>query len=202
MRSKRVLVSIMLMLCFAVIAPAFASSTLIYLEPDDGEYWPGDEFNVALKVDGVPDMYLWTVTIEWDAALVELVGNPVEGDCLKDPGALCGGPYATSFMTPTEPGKINQMVCTRLGSVLGADVPPCADDLASMTFRVLNGTPVCTHFNISITFVDLMNSEGATIDCTVGDGRYHVVPEFTVAILGLVAMFGALGVYRYRRKTN
>lgn len=202
MRSKRVLVSIVFMLCFAAIVPAFASPTTIYLEPSTFDFEPGEEFTVTLKIDGVPDLYLWTVTIEWDATLVELVGNPVEGDCLKDPDALCGGPYSTSFITPTEPGKINQMVCTRLGSVLGADVPPCANDLASMTFRVLNATPVCTYFNISITFHDLMNSEGTTIDCDVGDGRYHVVPEFAVAILGLVAMFGALGVYRYRRKTN
>ena len=202
MKCKRVLVSIVFMLCFAAIAPAFASPTMIYLEPSSYEYEPGEEFTVTLKIDGVADLYLWTVTIEWDAALVELVGNPVEGDCLKDPDALCGGPYATSFITPTEPGKISEMVCTRLGDFPGANVPPCTDDLASMTFRVLNATPVCTYFNISITFHDLMNSEGATIECTVEDGQYHVIPEFAVAILGLGAMFGALGVYRYRRKTN
>lgn len=202
MKTKKLLMPILFMLCLTAIAPVFASPTLIYLDPASGEYYPGDEFTVTLKVDAVSDMYLWTVTIEWDPALLDLVGSPAEGKCIKDPDGLCGGPYDTSFIAPTEPGKINEMVCTRLGMVDGANVPPCADDLAMMTFRVKDTVQPCTWIDITITFSDLMDSMGGSIPHQTAPGSFHVIPELAVAILGLGAMFAAFGVYGYRRKNH
>lgn len=208
MKPKSLLVLMTFMLCLAVIAPASASPTMIYLDPiypidPLKEYYPGDNFTVTLKVDAVSDMYLWVATIEWDPTLLNLVEDPVEGDCLKDPDGLCGGPYDTSFMKGTiEPGKIIEMVCTRLAVVPGADVPPCTDDLASMKFRVKNNATYCTNVDVSITFSDLLDSAGETIPHDRGHGRFHVIPELPAAILGLGAMLGALVVYGYRRRNH
>lgn len=200
MNRKKLIVLAVVAFCILMVARVSAHPTKLYFTFDpesiqkDGEYPQGEEFTATLRVDAVADMYLWVVTIEWDPALLELVGTPVEGGCLKS-----FGNDTTCMMGDIGPGIIPEWTCTRKGIVPGASVPPCPDDLGNITFRVI-GEP-CNYPEISITFSDLLDSTGASIDRTIEPpGPFHIIPEVASVALGLGAMLAALGAFAYKRR--
>ena len=203
MKPKSLLVLMTAMLCSAMIAPSTAEVTTIYLDPHtkSGTFAvePGEEFYVLLNVSAVSDLYLWVVNIEWNSCCLDVV-KILEGGCLKFDGTPTTGIMYAEIVH----GKIRELTCSRTGMVSGAHVPPAPSDLANITFRVNEACEVCTYIDMSITFSDLLNSEGMSIPHEVArlPEPFHVIPELPAVILGLGAMLGALGVYRYIRKTH
>lgn len=182
------------LLFFAALMPTFASPTKMYLDPPTDEVVHGEIFDVILRVDEVKGLFLWVATIEWNATELELQpGSPVEGGCLKS-----GGPTVFTW-EGVAPGIIDNMTCGLQGPIPGVDVPPAPSDLAKMTFKVLCDK-VCTYMAVNITYSDMLNN--VPIPHTVQGGLYHVIPELAFTLLGLVAMFSAFGVYRYKRKNR
>jgi hypothetical protein len=117
------------------ISPTAGNPTTFYLDPLTISQNTGGQFTLTLKVDVVTDMYLWVVTIEWDPAYFDLVGNPVEGGCLKYGGS-------TTFLWGSiTDGKIEGLTCTLLGENPGANVPSAPRDLATIKFLTQKRPP-------------------------------------------------------------
>ena len=135
------------------VAPAAAHPTTFYLDPATISKDAGQQFTLTLRVDAVTDMYLWVVTIEWDPAYFDLVGNPAEGDCLKH-----GGPTNFLWGSITD-GKIEGLTCTLLGEIPGVDVPPAPNDMATITFLTQKRPPE-GGTTISITLARYRDSTG------------------------------------------
>jgi len=151
-----------------------ASPTELYLDPASVVGPPpgiGENFTLTLRVDEVSDLYLWVATIDWDPTVLELVESPKEGGCLK-----YGGYFTFFIWTEIVPGGIRELTCNRLGyGIPGANVPPAPSDLASLKFRVLNYT---FESAITITFSDMLNSEGGSIEHTVNGSKFTLLPNY------------------------
>jgi hypothetical protein len=86
-----------------------------------------ETFDLNLTIQNAEDLWGWTAMIVWDAAYLTLVGNPTEGDFLKQAGA-------TLFVAaPSMNGTIPEITCGRMSAtgVSGSGV------LAKLTFKVV-----------------------------------------------------------------
>jgi len=119
----------------ALLPTAKASPTKFYFDPAQkiGEPPVGGTFTVTIRVDAVPNLYMWVMDIQWDPAIFDLVGDPVEGNAIKASGATL---FIPGVITD---GYIEGMLC---GSLFGeqVSVPPNPTDLASITFKVKSYT--------------------------------------------------------------
>jgi hypothetical protein len=173
----RVIRYVALLLLLLTITPSSrGSSTSIAVAPSFKEVIINTVFEVDLNVSDVTDLYLWVVTVEWNPNIIEFKGY-TEGPFLKAGGN-------TAIMDAgVSPGKINRLVCTVLGPVSGVDG---SGSLVTFTFKAvsLGTTP------ISITFSDLLNSNGEHIAHDTHDGTVLVSPPpppLTVSISPLSA---------------
>jgi len=176
-RKTAVLTGVCLLLIVALASHAgYGSATSIAIDPSFKEVIIGTSFSIDLNVSDVIDLYLWVVTVEWNPSILEFQGY-TEGPFLKAGGA-------TAIMDAgVSPDKVNRLVCTVLGPVSGVDGSGC---LATFTFKAisLGTTP------ISITFSDLLNSNGEHIAHDTHDGTVLVSPPpppLTVSISPLSA---------------
>jgi hypothetical protein len=135
------------------IAPTAGHPTTFYLDPATISKKAGDQFTITLRVDDVTDMYLWVVTIEWDPAYFDLVGNPIEGGCLKYGGS-------TTFLWGSiTDGKIEGLTCTLLGEIPGVNVKPAPTTLATIRFLTQRSPPE-SGISIKITLGRYRDSAG------------------------------------------
>ena len=178
-KNKKAIILLNLCLSFllAITIPrALSNSTFIAIHPSFKEVTIGSDFTIDLNVSNVIDLYLWVVTIEWDPSIIEFQSY-MEGPFLKAGGN-------TAIMDAgVSPGKVNRLVCTVLGPVSGVDG---SGSLVTFTFKAvsLGTTP------ISITFSDLLNSNGEHIAHDTHDGTVLVSPPpppLTVSISPLSA---------------
>ena len=147
MKGKTLISLVVLAALFVALTPpiATASPTKIYFDPVEltGEdcVLIGTEFTLTVRVDTVEDLYGYTITINWDPLIFDRVSGPTEGKCLEDPDGHQGGPYMTAFMNEgIVDGQVKGQACVRLGTVPGADVPPCDNDFFTIRFRVERAT--------------------------------------------------------------
>ena len=141
------------------------SFTSIAVNPSFKEVTLGNIFTLDLNVSDVTDLYLWVLTVEWDPSIIEFQGYE-EGPFLKSEGPT------TIMDAGVSSGKIERLVCTILGPVPGADGE---GSLVTFTFNAeaLGTTP------FSITFSDLLNSNGEHIPHNIYDGIVQVSPPNT-----------------------
>jgi hypothetical protein len=155
----------LLLLLLTLIPSGRGSSTSIAVDPSFKEVIINSVFGIDLNVSDVTDLYLWVVTIEWNPSIIEFQSY-TEGPFLKAGGT-------TAIMDAGfSPGKVNRLVCTVLGPVSGVD--GCGS-LVTFTFKAmsLGTTP------ISITFSDLLDSNGEHIAHNTHDGTVLVSPPPT-----------------------
>jgi len=176
-RKVAVLIGVCSLLIVALASHAsYGSATSIAIDPSFKEVIIGTSFSIDLNVSDVIDLYLWVVTVEWNPSIIEFQ-EYIEGPFLKAGGA-------TAIMDAgVSPGKVNRLVCTVLGPVSGVDG---SGSLVTFTFKAisLGTTP------ISITFSDLLNSNGDNISHDTHDGMVLVSlppPPLSVSISPLSA---------------
>jgi hypothetical protein len=152
----------LLLLLLTITPSSRGSSTSIAVAPSFKEVIINTVFEVDLNVSDVTDLYLWVVTVEWNPSIIEFQGY-TEGPFLKTGG------NTTIMDAGVSPGKVNRLVCTILGPVSGVNG---SGSLATFTFKAvsLGTTP------ISITFSDLLNSNGEHIAHDTHDGTVLVSP--------------------------
>ncbi|MGB9694152.1 MAG: cohesin domain-containing protein, partial [Fervidobacterium sp.] len=166
----------LLLLLLTLIPSSRGSSASIAVDPSFKEVIINSVFEIDLNVSDVTDLYLWVITIEWNPSIIEFQSY-TEGPFLKAGGA-------TAIMDAgVSPGKLNMLVCTVLGPVSGVDG---SGSLVTFTFKAisLGTTP------ISITFSDLLNSNGDHISHDTYDGLVLVSlppPPLSVSISPLSA---------------
>ena len=166
----------LLLLLLTIIPSGRGSSASIAVDPSFKEVIINSVFKIDLNVSEVTDLYLWVVTIEWNPSIIEFQSY-TEGPFLKAGGT-------TAIMDAgVSPGKLNRLVCTVLGPVSGVDG---SGSLVTFTFKAmsLGTTP------ISITFSDLLNSNGEHIAHDTHDGTVLVSlppPPLSVSISPLSA---------------
>jgi hypothetical protein len=151
------------------------SPTSIAVDPSFKEVIINSVFKIDLNVSDVTDLYLWVITIEWDPSIIEFQSY-TEGTFLKV------GRNTTIMDAGVSPGKVNRLVCTILGPVSGVNG---SGSLVTFTFKAVSlGTT-----SISITFSDLLNSNGEHIAHDTHDGAVLVSPSppLTVSISPLSA---------------
>jgi len=157
MKKKAVLcLAILMPLALAMlgeISPVVAHPTTFKLDPAAIRAKTNDQITLTLMVDTVTDMYLWAVTIEWDAAYFDLVGDPTEDECLKYGGST------TFFWGSITDGKIEGLTCSLLTEIPGVDVPPAPNDMAAIKFSTEKPPPE-VGTTISITFARYRDSDG------------------------------------------
>ena len=159
--------------CGGTLTAVFKSAPTLFLDPSEivGQNI-GKNFTLTLRLDSVTDLVMWVVDIEWDLTKLELQGLPVEGACLK-----CAGKPTTMLWASIVPGKITDLTCVILGFVPGGgvNVPPCPDDLANFTFKVLNYTCYVGTW-INITFSQLDDSYLNEIEHTTANAKLTLCP--------------------------
>lgn len=172
------------------IQPTSAEPTTFYLDPASIIGPPpniGDTFTLTLRVDNVNDMYMWVADIEWDADIFDIVGNPTEGNALKSGG------YATTFLwSSITDGKIDDLTCTRLGSVPGANIPPNPNDMATVNFKVQTYTQGTT---ITITFARWLTSTGTEYTPTTTGTYFELSPAGVGGVIIPIDKLGLLAPY-------
>jgi len=132
LKSKNLLcLAIMASLIATMIPFAYASPTTYYFDPALIVGPPpgiGETFTVTIRVDEVPDLFMWVMDISWDPAIFDLV-DYVEGNAIKASGSTI---FTVGSITD---GFIDDLTC---GSLFGAEVsvPPNPTDLVSLTFEV------------------------------------------------------------------
>ena len=133
MKGKTLLcLAILASLVTTIIPVAYASPTTYKFDPVEIIGPPpgiGETFTVTIRVDEVPDLFMWVMDIAWDPAIFDLVGDPVEGDAIK-----ASGPTIITWASITD-GFIDDLTC---GSLFGdqVSVPPNPTDLVQLTFQV------------------------------------------------------------------
>jgi hypothetical protein len=157
------------LLLFTMIPSGRGSSTSIAVDPSFKEVTINSVFGIDLNVSDVADLYLWVVTIEWNPSIIEFQSY-TEGAFLKAGGS-------TAIMDAgVSSGKVTKLVCTVLGPVLGVTG---GGSLITFSFKAkaLGTTPV------SITFSDLLNSNGDHISHSISNGMVKVsLPKYTLSI--------------------
>jgi hypothetical protein len=115
-----------------MIPMVYASPTTFYFDPAMIVAPPpsiGGTFTVTIRVDAVPDLFMWVMDISWDPAAFDLVGDPVQGAAIST-----SGPTVFTWSSIAD-GFIDDLTC---GSLFGAEVsvPPNPNDLCELTFMV------------------------------------------------------------------
>jgi hypothetical protein len=157
------------MIPFAMIPFAYASPTKFYFDPASITGPPpgiGETFVVTIRVDSVPDLFMWVMDISWDPAIFDLVGLPVEGQAIKTSGST-----VFSYASIAD-GFIDDLTC---GSMFGAQVsvPPNPTDLASLTFQVQAAT---TGTYITIPWAIWLNFDGVETTPDLESFYYELPP--------------------------
>ena len=119
------------MMLFVYAQPQYPPTTY-YFDPSSITAPPpdiGDWFMVTIRVNEVPDLFMWVMDISWDPAVFELNGEPIEGNAIKASGATM---FTYSSIVD---GFIDDLMC---GSMFGAEVsvPPNPTDLVHLNFTV------------------------------------------------------------------
>jgi hypothetical protein len=169
MKYTLLVVVLLLLVSATVITATLGGSTAIAVDPSFKEVTIGDTFALDLNVSDVTDLYLWVATVEWNPTIIEFQSY-TEGAFLKAGGST------TIMDAGVSSGKVNMLVCTVLGPVLGVSG---GGSLVTFTFKAisLGTTPV------SITFSDLLNSNGDHITYSVSNGIVKVsLPKYTLSI--------------------
>lgn len=187
-RKAQLCIAVLILLAVIVLiraAPTVAHPTTFYLDPAAISKKIGDQFTLTLRVDFVTDMYLWVATIQWDSTYFDLIGNPVEGGCLKYGGS-------TTFLWGSiTDGKIEGLTCTLLGEIPGVNMPPAPKDLATIKFHTQKYLPI-SGTTISITFARYRDHAG---------GAYYPITKDTLVLHSVggvripVDKFGLLAPY-------
>jgi hypothetical protein len=165
MKGKNLLcLAIVMSIALAILPVALvkASPTKFWLDPPSVIGPPpnkGDTIHVVLRIDTVPDLFLWVATIEWDPAVFELVDGPdLDALANAEEGMTIKQTQPTAFMAAGYyDGKIDQLTCTSLGA--GVSVPPNPTDMAHMYFKVKDYS-FGTYINITFArYVDTIGTE-------------------------------------------
>ena len=164
--------------CGGNLTAVFTKVSIVYVDPSEIVGPPpnvGENFTWTIRVDTVSDLYLWTLDLSWDPAILEIQGTPIEGNCLKSGGS-------TTFLWESiTPGHITGLTCTLLGALSGVDVPPCPDDLANVTFKALNYTCSLGTW-ISISDSHLLDHDGNEIPHATQPAKITLCPtDLTVS---------------------
>lgn len=139
------------------------TATVLAVDPSFKEVTLGSTFTVDLNVSSVTDLYLWVATVEWNPSIVEF-------QHYSNGTFLMIRENITMMNAGVSPGKIDRLTGTVLGPVLGVSG---GGSLAVFTFKAvaLGTTP------ITITFSDLLDSNGNHIAYTAYGGLVEVLPQ-------------------------
>jgi len=179
----------LLVLCAtAVVSQATLMSALSATQPtlgfDKSEYTAtqvGETFTVNLVVTDVQNLWAWNVGVTWDPQRLSIVGEPTEGNFLKQAGTTL------YIVTPPKNGYIQEISCVEM-TTAGASG---SGILATFTFNV---TSQCVQSPINLVNTTLLLPD---VDPFTGtDHIEHQIqqPAMTVSLsvgLGSVANAGS-----------
>jgi len=130
-------IAIAMILAIVPLAPVKAlpaSIEIIFQDTGTSLYDPAPptctNFGVAVHVTNSPPIVQWMVRIQWDPAVLSLIGDPVEGPFLKGTPAR---PTMFLYMAP-EPGRLPETTCV----LLATGTSQGNGDLMYLTFHVDN----------------------------------------------------------------
>jgi len=137
--------------------------TVVYVNPPVSNATISSSFNVSLAINNVTDLYLWTIDLRWDPAVMNLTGI-WEGPFLKQGGQTA---FLWTEINYTG-GYIRMLTCTLLEDVPGVNG---SGELATFEFKGLaEGFSV-----IGVSNVALLDSSGVDIPVLVQDGVAYIV---------------------------
>jgi hypothetical protein len=117
----------------SLIPTAKASPTTYYFDPaslhwTSVEHSIGETFNLVIRVDTIPDLYMWVLDVEWDPDAFDLI-SWTEGMALKQTGATVFTYAAQSD------GFLDDLTCASMEGK-EAQIPPMTyNDLVTLTFK-------------------------------------------------------------------
>jgi hypothetical protein len=90
----------------------------------------GDTFELNIQVDNVTNLWSWGLNLSWNPDVLEIVGDPIEGDFLKQGGST----LFIAAPTDNDYGNIPSLSCTLLSysGINGSGL------LATAEFRVVS----------------------------------------------------------------
>jgi PKD repeat protein len=147
--------------------PAETQPTLSF---DKSEYTAtqvGETFTVNLVITNVQNLWAWKVGVTWDPQRISLVGEPTEGNFLKQAGTTL------YIVTPPKSGYIKEISCVEM-TTTGASG---SGILATFTFKVISQ---CVESPINLVNTTLLLPD---VDPSTGtDHISHQVPQPTMTV--------------------
>jgi hypothetical protein len=137
MNHKRILApaltAILLTSVFFMYSGHAAQATALSLTPatiSGSTLQIGGNFTIKVHVDGVSNLWGWTVSLSWNPQVLQLLGSPMEGPFLKVVAATTFIPAPANNALGTLPS----VSCVLLTPVSASG----NGDLANMTFKIIN----------------------------------------------------------------
>ncbi|HVP40934.1 MAG TPA: cohesin domain-containing protein [Candidatus Krumholzibacteriaceae bacterium] len=166
-----IIVVVVFAVCLGLVGFARGDGTTISISPPSStlpESQIGNSFQVNITISNVPNLWFWTVRLNWDPAVLN-VTNVEEGPFMQSAG------QRLFLNTPPQPtGYIKEITCSLLSknSVSGNGI------LATVTFNVTASGQSDITLNETQLLQPDTGSGHAQITHTVDNGHVIVVPEF------------------------